>query len=174
MGTDCGGCVMRTWLLAGGWALTLLAASHPAGSDAADLHKFWEQRCQECHGHAGPFARETLSIEQGKLVGRRHDDLKQFLKSHRVPASLMTPVYNMLLAQTKLKPQFKAACGTCHKTAADLVRESVELRDGVLHGRASDRPVADYLKGHATIRDDEIPLFIELLTRIEREVHNPS
>ncbi|WP_448190948.1 hypothetical protein [Azospirillum sp. sgz301742] len=165
---------MWTWLIAG-WALTLMIVSPGfADADTFDLHWFWEQRCEDCHGHAGAFARRALSVEDGKLLGRHHrDDLMLFLQNHGVPAARVKPLYDMLLAQATADPRFKDKCGGCHETAAGLVRESMVLRDGVLVGRESGRPVAEYLKRHGKLRQDEVPFFVELLTRIEREVRSP-
>lgn len=39
-------------------------------------------------------------------------------------------------------------CGACHGHAGDFARASLELRNEQLVGKASGRPVADYLVGH--------------------------
>lgn len=66
--------------------LTEIAFAGLLGSFSAhsvDLHAFWDDRCHECHGHAGAFARTFMNVEAGQLVGRHHkDDLKRFLGQH--------------------------------------------------------------------------------------------
>ncbi|WP_431861130.1 hypothetical protein [Azospirillum sp.] len=165
---------MRKWLIACGALTVAMISPGFAAADTFDLHWFWDQRCEDCHGHAGAFARNALSVEDGKLVGRHHrDDLMLFLQNHGVPASRVKPVYDMLLAQAETGPRFKDKCGNCHENAAALVRESVVLRDGVLVGRESGRPVAEFLKRHGKLGQDEVPFFVDLLARIEQEVHSP-
>lgn len=165
---------MRNGVIAGCWTLVLMTAlASPVHADTFDLHWYWEQRCADCHGHAGAFARQALSVEDGRLVGRHHrDDLMLFLGNHGVPAERVKPVYDMLLAQATADPRFKDKCGACHDSAAALVRTSVDLRDGKLIGRESGRPVADFLKRHGHISADEIPFFVDLLARVEREVNS--
>jgi len=58
-----------------------LAAS--AAEPARDLHADWHDRCLPCHAEAGAFARSTLQVVDGKLLGRHHrDDLQKFLAQH--------------------------------------------------------------------------------------------
>lgn len=159
---------MRFPILAG--ALALLAST--TGSPAVDLHHFWDQACSECHGHSAEFARRFLTVENGRLLGRHHrDDLLRFLGSHHLPPTLVVPVYDMLLAQASTEPRFRDRCGNCHETAAGLARTSLVVKEGVLYGRATDRPVAEFLKRHAGLQPDNVPFFVDLLTRVEREVH---
>ena len=165
---------MRKWLITCSALTVMIATPALADADTFDLHWFWEQRCEDCHGHAGAFARRVLGVEDGELLGRHHrDDLMLFLQNHGVPVSRVKPLYDMLLAQAVVDPRFKDKCGGCHENAAGLARESVLLRDGVLFGRESGRPVAEYLKRHGKLRQDEVPFFVELLSRIEQEVHSP-
>jgi len=154
--------------------LALTAAAPAWAADTFDLHHFWDQRCEECHGHAGRFAHTFLSVEGDRLVGRHHrDDLMRFLGNHGVPAARVKPIYDMLLAQARTAGQFATTCGGCHDSAAGLVRDSLEMRDGVLHGRETGRPVAEFMKRHARLKPDEVPFFVDLLVRIEGEVRSP-
>lgn len=158
--------IAAAFLLAG-----LLSASV---GDATDLHRFWEQTCGDCHRHAGPFARRSLTVTDGKLQGVHHkDDLLVFLRNHHLPDDLVQPMYEMLLAQASTAPRFQERCGRCHESAADLARESLVVRDGVLQGRESGRPVAQFLPRHARLglTPEEVSFFTDLLTRVEREVH---
>lgn len=154
-------------------AAPLLLASGPGTT--TDLHHFWDQTCGDCHRHAGDFARKALTVKDGKLQGSHHkDNLLVFLEHHYLPQDLVQPMYDMLLAQAETAPEFKQRCGRCHETAAELARESLEQRDGVLMGRESGRPVADFLPRHAKLRltAEETDFFVRLLTRVEREVHS--
>ncbi|MBP2296254.1 hypothetical protein [Azospirillum rugosum] len=142
---------------------------------ATDLHRFWEQTCGDCHPHAGAFAQRFLTVKNGKLQGGHHkDDLLVFLNHHYLPQDLVQPMYEMLLAQASTPPRFKERCGRCHETAADLARESLVVRDGVLQSRESGRPVAEFLPRHAKLglTPEETAFFVDLLTRVEREVHS--
>jgi hypothetical protein len=141
-----------------------------AGSaSAVDLHQFWESRCQDCHGHAGDFARRTLSVNDGVLVGRHNTDLKRFLAVHEAGTEQAGPLYAMLLAQAQTKPVFQQKCASCHGTAADFARASLLERDGVVVGRDNGRPIADFLKRHGKLTSDEVPVVVESLTRVLKE-----
>ena len=98
-------------------------------------------------------------------------DLLRFLQNHHLPSDLVVPVHDMLLAQASTEPRFKDRCGGCHETAAGLARDSLVVQDGVLYGKETGRPVAEFLKRHGRVRPDEIPFLVDLLTRVEREVH---
>jgi cytochrome c5 len=141
---------------------------------AVDLHEFWDSRCQECHGHAGPFARRHLDVVDGQLVGSRSRDLKQFLITHEAGAAQAENIYAMLLAQAQTKPVYQAKCAGCHDNAAALARASLELRDGSLDVRSSRQPVAELLKRHGKLTADEIPIVVESLARVLREIGGSS
>jgi hypothetical protein len=165
---------MKGYLLAGLAVSAMLAAAPAVAADTFDLHWFWDQRCAECHGHAAQFARTALAVENGVLVGRHHrDDLMVFLGNHGVPQNRVKPVYDMLHAQVETGPRFKDKCGDCHDNAAALARETLVVRDGVLQGRESGRPVAEFMKRHGKLKPDEVPFFVDLMARVEREVHSP-
>ena len=146
-----------------------------AVATAADLHHLWEDRCEDCHGHAGEFARHFLSVADGTLHGQHPDrDLRLFLRNHYLAGShQVDAVYSMLLAQASSQAQFQAKCGTCHGKAAQFARESLVRRDGTLYGRHSERPLNEFLQQHRRLEVDEIAFFVKLLIRVEREVHQP-
>jgi hypothetical protein len=140
-------------------------------SSSPRSHAFWDQRCAECRGHAA-FARRFLSAEDGELRGRRPaGDLRLFLRNHGVPAGEVEAVYAMLLAQASGEPRFKSKCAGCRGSAAELARGSRAVRDGVLHGRRTGRPVDEFLDSHADLGTEEVSFFAELLVRVEQEVH---
>lgn len=119
-----------------------------SAASALDLHLYWENRCQECHGHAGAFARRHLKVVQGVLAGSHHkSDLKRFLGQHEAGPSLASDIYEMLLAQVQTKPVFQQKCAGCHDTAAAFARSSLTIRDSVVVGRSNGIPIAEFLKG---------------------------
>jgi hypothetical protein len=145
-----------------------LLPAQPAG--AVDLHAFWDSRCGTCHGHAADFARQFLSVEDGKLLGRHHrDDLKRFLANHYLPAELIDPVTAMMAAQVAAMPRFKTQCGGCHASAAALVREGLVIRDGTLVARKSGRPIDAFLAQHDGAEADTA-FFTNVLMRVAREI----
>lgn len=152
--------------------LTIVLAAAGAGNAAAvDLHEYWDRNCASCHGHAAAFARRFLTVKDGKLRGRHHvDNLEVFLGNHYLARDLIAPVTAMLAAQVMTEPRFRHACGRCHASAATLARESLSLRDGVLVNRASGRLTAEFLSGHASIKPEDVPVFVDVLTRVMNEV----
>lgn len=156
-------------------ALPVVASAAGAPARLPDLHAYWDDRCASCHGDAGPFARQTLRVDQGRLVGRHHvDDLDEFLRHHMPAAGLQAPVVAMLTAQVSTPPTFKAECGACHGAASGFARQSLLRRDGVLVGRSSGRPVTDMLRSHGGLAPEEIAPMAQTLERVHREVGAPG
>lgn len=149
-------------------ALVLLTAAAPAA--AADLHRLFEARCAGCHGDAGPFAHQTLADRP--VTAER---LARFLQRHGggVPADHVQPMAAMLLAQAETPPRFREQCTICHGKAADFVRDRLIARDGALVNRYTGRPAAELLEHHADLTEEGQRFFLDLLTRIEAEVHHP-
>ena len=153
--------------------LPLLAAllSAPAAQAAPDLHDYWDTRCRECHGDAAAFARSTLRVEGGRLLGRHHTEgLATFLRQHYLTDDLLAPVMQMLQAQATTAPVFKEKCAGCHGNAATFARESLVMRDGVLVGRASGRAVRDYLQRHGKLTAAQVGPMVATLERVLGEV----
>lgn len=144
-----------------------IAVSLASTAGAFDLHQFWDQRCKSCHGHSAEFAREHLSVVDGQLKGKHHrDDLKLFLSQHEMGPELAEPIAAMLLAQASTPPLFQSKCAGCHKTAAEFARSSLEMKDGQLTGKASGKPVAQYLAHHGKLTPDEVPVITGMLARV--------
>lgn len=151
----------------------VLVASSPGNAAAADLHAYWDDRCAGCHGDAGAFARRTLKLDSGQLVGTHHaqaSTLQQFLRSHYIAEELIEPVTLMLTAQASAAPLFKSHCAGCHASAADLARTSLVWRDGVLTGRKSGRPVEPFLASHGGLSAAQVPEMMQTLKRVMGEV----
>jgi hypothetical protein len=152
------------------WAF---APSVSAASAAQDLHAYWDDRCRSCHGDAGEFARRTLRVERGLLVGKHHDRapaLQAFLKNHYLTADLLAPVTAMLTAQATTTPLFKQHCAGCHGTAASFARESLSWRDGVLTGKKTARAVEATLRTHGGLAPAEAAEMAKTLVRVMGEV----
>lgn len=160
-------------------ALTFALAVAHSSAAAIDLHEFWDSRCHECHechGHAGAFARQNLSVEDGALVGRHHkNDLKRFLGQHEMGPANVEGIYAMLIAQATTPPLFQQKCSGCHQTAAEFVRKSIVQKDGVVLGRSNQKPIAEFLQKHGGLNGDEVATVVETLTRVFGEVQrSPS
>lgn len=145
-----------------------------AEATGVDLHRMWDDRCIECHGHAGDFARTWLSVSDNKLQGRHHvHDLRQFFINHYLTESEVDAVYDMLLAQATNPPRFRDECSRCHHSAAEFVRNSLDLRDGVLYNRTSGLPIRGFLNSHQKLTSDDAEFFDRLLTRVAQEIYRP-
>ncbi|TXC65391.1 hypothetical protein FSC37_02610 [Piscinibacter aquaticus] len=152
-------------------AFAAAAALCSAAHAATDLHNYWDSRCRECHGESAAFARSTLSVEAGRLLGRHHrDDLATFLRQHYLSDDLVAPVLQMLQAQATTSPVFKDKCAGCHGSASQFARESLVMRDGVLTGRASGRPVREYLQRHGKLAPEQVGPMVATLERVLGEV----
>ena len=158
------------------FALVVMALGVASAASALDLHQFWDQRCHECHGHAGAFARRHLKVEQAVLVGPHHrgDALKGFMGRHEMGPQEVDGVYAMLLAQATTQPVYQQKCAGCHQTAAELARASLARRDGVVVVRASGQPLSDLLQRHGKLSREEIPVVLESLVRVLGEVEGAS
>lgn len=166
----------RAWCRA--WCLVLACvltwAASRANAAGVDLHRLWDDRCAECHGHAGEFARKHLALIDGTLTGRRIGrDLREFLANHYPGDADVQDIHAMLLAQASSAARFRERCSSCHQRASDLARSALVLRDGALYGRASNRRVDGFLVGHAGLAASEVPFFVQLLERVERETNRP-
>jgi hypothetical protein len=158
-------------------SIVLLAAMLmiPAvGASGLDLHWLWDDRCADCHGHAGDFARNFLDVSNGELLGRHHvHDLRRFLHNHYLAGSEVDAVYAMLFAQANNQARFRDECSSCHENAARFVRNTLVLRDGVLYSRASGQPVRDFLDRHRNLEPADIDFFTKTLMRVAREIYRP-
>lgn len=155
--------------------LLVFSPMSSALSSDIDLHEYWDQRCKDCHGHSSEFARRSLRVDDGRLVGAHHrEDLDVFLRNHYLADGLEGPVVAMLTAQLSTPPLFGEKCARCHGTAAEFARKSLVIRNDVLLGLSSGRAVADFLSSHGGLKRDEVPLVVDSLTRVRNEVSRPG
>jgi len=153
-------------------ALTVWVASMVTAAAAGrDLHDHWDGRCKDCHGDASSFARRTLRVEDGRLVGTHHVvNLEQFLHNHYLADELVAPVMQMLLAQVTASPVFMEKCSRCHGSASNFARQALAMKDDSLIGRASQRPVQDYLRSHGGLAPEQVTPMVKTLERVLGEV----
>jgi hypothetical protein len=154
--------------------LCSLGATCLGATERIDLHALWDDRCAECHGHSGDFARRFLQISDGRLQGRHHvDNLQLFISQHYSTPAQAAAIYAMLQAQTATPPLFRQHCSRCHDSAASLVRSTAILRDGVLLSNHSGQPMHQFLSEHRNLSAQEIDFYHRLLTRIATETGQP-
>lgn len=152
--------------------LALLAQASPAGAQySPDLHAYWDQRCRTCHGHSADFARRFLHLTDGRLAGQHHvDDLDIFLRNHYLNDEWLVPVTAMLSAQASTEPLFRERCARCHGSAADFARKSLRLRDDVVTGTRSGRPITVTLRAHGGLSPQQARVVAVSLQRVLSEV----
>jgi mono/diheme cytochrome c family protein len=152
-------------------AFGLALAAGAAQAAGRDLHLEWEDRCAECHGHAGAFARDRLAVVDGVLTSDHWgSDLGRFLANHHTSPATLEPFIAMLTEQATTPPIYALNCAGCHGAAADLVKTAVVRRDGRLFGAANQRPLDVFLQRHGGLDADELPVVLERLERLYEEV----
>jgi mono/diheme cytochrome c family protein len=162
--------VQLALVLLPGLASTVAAAAETAAG-GPDLHRYWDDRCQGCHGDSADFARRTLSVAGGRLQGRHHvDELPRFLGQHYLAAPLVQPVLAMLQAQVQAMPLYRQHCRRCHDSAAQLARDALALREGRLVVRTRGEPVDALLARHGGLDRVQALELEATLARVAREV----
>ncbi len=161
--------------LAHGLPIAVLAASllamvlgpGQAPAETGDLHRLFEQRCGRCHGHAGDFARKTLTIVDGTLRGRR-PDLEGFLKRHHGPqtATEAEGLYRLFFRQVEVGDEFQQRCRICHDSASDLARTRLIVVDGAVHGRYTGNDIRAFLLHHGRLAPGDAAFFHDALLQI--------
>lgn len=154
-------------------AVAMIFATGSAQAD--DLHALWDGQCGGCHGHAGEFARQSLELREDGLVGRVSGQMvTAYLVRHNggYAADQIADLTTMLTAQAGTSGDFRQFCGGCHDNAAQLVRDWVVQRDGVLVGLGSGRPLVEFLRRHGGADTDSQARILQALTRIETEVNH--
>ncbi|MCL5778385.1 hypothetical protein M1105_15500 [Limibaculum sp. FT325] len=165
-GARLSGAVLATCL---GLAMQAGAQTGAAPQDAEpDFHAIWEARCLSCHGHAGAFARERLTLEAGEVRGRGGRDLRPFLARHGggLPPDQVELFLDVLARQLASGGFYERECRICHDSARELARLRLVLRDGRLMGRYSGREIATFLVGHGRMSEAEAEAMTEALAAI--------
>jgi hypothetical protein len=147
----------------------LIAVGLISGAVAADFHEIFEARCFSCHGHAGEFARTSLTETDGVLTGIGSGrKVADFLRGHAGGSSWSEIALFVGVFTQQLKPGgfYQDHCEICHDRAYELARLRLILRDGRLMGRYSGRDMASFLPGHALMTADEAARMLEALTAL--------
>lgn len=154
------------------FALLLLTSGMAVKAQSTiDLHHHWDQRCRDCHGDSGAFARRSLTVAAGKLQGAHHrNDLDKFLRHHYLADDLVVPVMAMLTAQALTAATFKNVCAKCHGSAAELARTSLNMQGKVLMAQQRGQPVAQVLRSHGGLDEDAAAAMVQTLRRVHGEV----
>jgi hypothetical protein len=150
----------------------LIALGFGAGAISAwgdgnpKVHELFEARCGRCHDHAGPLARETLTIVNDELHSRKTAvDIRPFLARHygRLNPAEVALVYNTFRAQVAAAGRFQERCRICHGRARELAEDRLIIVGGRLMGRYSGRDIQTFLAHHGRPRADEAALFHDVL-----------
>lgn len=154
----------------------LTALLFPAGANSTgiDLHWLWDNSCAECHGHSGGFSRKFLKVSNGELQGIHHvNNLRLFLHNHYLMVSEVDGIYEMLLAQASTSARFKNECSRCHGNTAQFVRNSMVFQEEELMSLKFGYPVRRFIEHHQRLKSNDIEFFMNLFTRVAREVYRP-
>ncbi len=125
-----------------------------ARAQSADPHALFEDRCGRCHGHAGAFARKSLAIRDGRVVGRGSGvPVRAFLRRHHgAPSEMETALLlDMFRGQIERGALFQERCRICHASARKLARGKLILRDGWLVGRYTGADMEPFLNAHGRL-----------------------
>lgn len=147
----------------------MIAAGLASGAAAADFHKIFEARCLACHGHAGDFARRSLTEDNGVLRGAQSGrDVRAFLVSHAggLTASEIDLFIAVFTQQLTSGAFYQDRCEICHDRAYELARLRLIVRDGRLVGRYSGRDMTNFLPNHARMITEEANRMREALTAL--------
>ncbi len=151
-----------------GLVLILLAGapSAAAQSDGVDYHRRFESLCGPCHGHSGPFARHSLEIVNGTLVGRTTGvPVQRFLRRH--PGGLtqadIARFRDVMHRQVEAGGVFQDRCAICHGRAVELAAANLVFANGDLLIRYSRVPVRGYLANHGRLEPREIEIVHQAL-----------
>lgn len=157
--------------MAGIAVLIGMAGGPAAGAEpepGIDFHTVFEERCLSCHGHAGPFVRERLTLEDGTLYRSNGQPLAPFLEHHAggLSAKELRLFLDVFAAQIESGGLYKDRCEICHDRARELARLELVLRDGRLVGRYTGRDIGEFLTWHGRLTEEEADRMTKALKRI--------
>lgn len=130
-----------------------------------DFHAIFEERCLRCHGHAGPFVMDRLSLVDDVLVGPDGRPVESFLRTHfgGLDPETMRFFLDMFKIQVRSGGLFRDRCATCHGPAYHFARLNLAEKDGVLTGRYSGRDVGLFLRNHGRLTPEQAGWMTEVL-----------
>jgi hypothetical protein len=157
----------RVSLCAAVLALGLGVGAIPAsGVHHPNVHDLFEARCGGCHDHAGPLARETLTIINNEVHSRKTGaDIGPFLRRHhgRLTPVEVALVYDAFRVQVAAGGRFQERCRICHGRARELAKDRLIIVDGRLMGRYSGNDIQEFLAHHGRPRPGEAAMFHDVL-----------
>ncbi|MGI9385151.1 MAG: hypothetical protein ACR2PO_18515 [Methyloligellaceae bacterium] len=137
-----------------------------AQGQSADPHKLFADHCGRCHGHAGPFAREHLELENGEVIGRKSRvPVRTYLPTHfgkpsKAAIDVLVETFQLQLARGGL---YQDRCTICHVQAKKLARTKLIIRDGRLIGRYTGADMKTFLSGHGRLTAEEAAMVEQML-----------
>jgi len=147
----------------------LAGALTVALAQSIDPHRLYEQRCSGCHAmHASEFVRDSLTVADGKLVGRRSGrEVLTFLESGhgRLTGAEAKAVVAQLTSIEASDGLYQQKCRICHDRAVNLARTELIVMGGRLAGRYSKRDIETFLAGHGRLTAGELPTIVDMLKR---------
>ncbi|MEM8948667.1 MAG: hypothetical protein AAGA21_16435 [Pseudomonadota bacterium] len=138
-----------------------------AHAQPIDPHALFEEKCGRCHEHAGTFARETLTIENGEVVRLRSSKpVLKTLASHfgKLPDAKADQIVDMFRHQILSGGLYESKCRFCHDPAKDLARQTLIMREGRIIDRYTGQSVEDLLSYHGRLESGEQQVMLDMLT----------
>lgn len=157
---------LTSWVL---FLACVAALSQPALGQGLDPHQIYERNCSGCHvPHAGDFARTTLSVKGGQLVGERSGrDVEAFLggghgRVSQAEAAVLVEQFRNILRTGGI---FDRKCRICHDRAVVVARSKLIKCEGKVRGRYSGRDMSDFLTYHGRLEPAEIEKILAMFAR---------
>ena len=135
-------------------------------SQPIDPHALFEEKCGRCHEHAGTFARKSLTVENGEVVGLRSGKAAlKTLTSHfgKLSDAEAELIVDMFRRQIESGGLYESKCRLCHDPAKNLARQTLIIRHGQLTGRYSGRSIETFLSRHGRLEGDELAVMLDML-----------
>lgn len=152
-------------------ALAIIAPwlSVMAHAQSLDPHEIYERTCSRCHdAHGGNFAKKSLDLVAGKVVGRKNSrQLRDLLEGGH--GGLSSDETDALVAHFESIVSsghvYQDKCTICHDRAVVVARRNLIVRDGRLMGRYSHKDIAKFLENHGRLEPDEIVTILDMFHR---------
>lgn len=129
-----------------------------------DFHVIFEERCLRCHGHAGPFVMDALSLVDGVLVGSDGRPVEPLLRAHfgGLDRDTLRLFLDTFETQVRSGGLFRERCVFCHGPAYHFARLNLVVNDGLLTGRYSGRDIGLFLRNHGRLNPEQAARMTEV------------
>lgn len=166
--TTTGATMMKQFFLCSLLVSAMFCTVAPAAAETTqplNFHVVFEDRCHRCHGHAGPFVRDTLSLVDGVLVRPGGQPVEPFLKTHfgGLDRDTLHLFLDTFEAQLQSGALYREKCIFCHEPAYHFARLNLIDRDGTLTGRYSGHDIDLFLRSHGRLTAEEADRMTEAL-----------